>query len=164
MLVAAVSVAAALDFVDRILERLAADEFPLAVRVGMHEGPAVAVDGDYLGSSLNLVARLSHEARAGQVVATAVVAVQASDLGLDVAHIGDRNLRHIGEPVSLYAILVEALASPAALDPVCHMRLTDGSSAITLRWRNATIGFCSDDCAERFARDPNRYIGHVEDC
>ena len=164
VLVAAASVEAALDFVDRILERLAADEFPLAMRVGMHEGPAVAIDGDYLGSSLNLVSRLSHEARAGQVVASAAVAVQASELGLDVAHIGDRNLRHIGEPVSLYAIFVRALATPAPLDPVCHMRLTATTLVITMRWRDSTIGFCSGDCAERFTLEPNRYIDHVEDC
>ena len=164
VLVAAAAVGTALEFVDQILERLAADAFPLAVRVGVHEGPAVAVEGDYLGSSLNLVARLSHEARPGQVIATADVAVQASDLGLDVAHIGDRDLRHIGEPVSLYAILVPALSSSAPLDPVCHMRLTEGILAITLRWRDETIGFCSADCAERFGRDPDRFVGHVEDC
>ncbi len=163
-LIAAHDVPAAFVFLDRILERLADEHFPLAVRVGMHHGTAVVFEADYLGRSVNLASRISHEARPGQVIATRTVAEHALGRGLDVDSLGARQLRHIGEPVEIYSIGVDALASPSGLDPVCHMRLTDEHWAVTVRWHSATIGFCSNECAARFAENPDLFVGHLEDC
>jgi len=123
-LVAASDISHGFAFLDRILGRLANEDFPLAVRVGVHHGTAVNFDNDYVGSSINLASRLSHEARPGEVIGTQPVAEFATAHGLAATFRGTRQLRHIGDPVEIYAIAIEALSAPSELDPVCHMRLT----------------------------------------
>lgn len=163
-LVAASDIGNGFAFLDRILGRLANEDFPLAVRVGMHHGTALTFDDDYVGASINLASRLSHEARPGEVIGTQPIAEFATAHGLTASFRGTRQLRHIGEPVEIYAITIEALAAPSDLDPVCHMRLTGDGSAITVRWHDHTIGFCSHDCARRFTTDPALYAKHLDDC
>src|SRR5215217_4714069 len=52
----------------RITHELMRGHGTLAVRVGLHHGPAVERDGDYFGAAVNLAARVSAEASAGEVL------------------------------------------------------------------------------------------------
>jgi class 3 adenylate cyclase len=51
-----------------------------AVRVGLHHGPAVERDGDYFGATVNLAARVSAVATAGEVLVTGQTAGLVPDL------------------------------------------------------------------------------------
>jgi len=48
-----------------------------AVRVGMHHGPAIERGGDYIGSAVNIAARVSAAATGGGVLLTAQTAAAA---------------------------------------------------------------------------------------
>jgi class 3 adenylate cyclase len=83
------------------------------VRVGVHEGPCVAVTFnerlDYFGTTLNLAARIEHECQGGEVVASATVVEDREAAGrlqaLPVAvEPYEARLRGISEPVRLYRL------------------------------------------------------------
>ena len=50
------------------------------------------------------------------------------------------------------------------VDPVCGMTVQPDSAAAEIRHGGQTYYFCSADCAERFARDPDRYTARVGGC
>jgi class 3 adenylate cyclase len=83
------------------------------VKIGLHQGPCVAVTLndrlDYFGTTVNTAARIEHECRGGQIVASLAVcrSEAAADL-LKVAGAGLEEevvrLRGIAEPVPVYRI------------------------------------------------------------
>jgi len=83
------------------------------VRVGIHQGPCVAVTAndrlDYFGTTVNIASRVEHEARGGEVAATAEVC-EALDAQAVIAEAGLRpelvlaRLKGIEEPVRLYRL------------------------------------------------------------
>ncbi|HYI13912.1 MAG TPA: DUF5939 domain-containing protein [Thermomicrobiales bacterium] len=81
------------------------------LKVGLHAGPCYAVTLnnrlDYFGAAVNLAARAQHEARGGQIVATAAVYDSAPMLAHDAglyAEPFEVTLRGISTPVRLYRI------------------------------------------------------------
>jgi class 3 adenylate cyclase len=81
------------------------------LKIGVHAGPCYAVTLndrlDYFGAAVNLAARAQHQARGGQIVATAAVYEHAAELvraaGL-AAEPFEVHLRGIAAPVRLYRI------------------------------------------------------------
>jgi class 3 adenylate cyclase len=74
--------------------------FP-AVRVGVHTGPAVARDGDWYGTTVNVAARLCSAASGGEVLASATTCAAAGRvrrLELDEPRL--HWLKNLTEPVS----------------------------------------------------------------
>ncbi len=47
---------------------------PIRVRIGIHEGPAIARDGDYFGQSVAMAARVGAQAEGGEILVTQQVA------------------------------------------------------------------------------------------
>jgi class 3 adenylate cyclase len=81
------------------------------LKIGLHAGPCYAVTLndrlDYFGAAVNLAARAQHEARGGQIVATASVYESAPELVTHAGLIADPfevHLRGISAPVRLYRI------------------------------------------------------------
>lgn len=64
---------------------------PLRVRIGVHTGDAVHVEGDYLGQTVNTTARLTAAAAGGQILVSAPV----------IDAIGQPDGVHLGEAMSL---------------------------------------------------------------
>src|SRR5512144_2909400 len=58
----------------RIARRAPVGSQRLALRIGMHSGPAIHADGDVFGDSVNLAARMVGLAKAGQVILSASAA------------------------------------------------------------------------------------------
>jgi adenylate cyclase len=138
---------------------LVVNDTVLLPRAGAHRGPAVAVEGDYYGATVNLAARVAGEARGGQLLVTSTTAVAARDLGTTVTHVGSVNLRNVGESVDLFDVRVSEDIEETVIDPVCQMRVpTSGPSAIVLDWVGQRFYFCGLPCVARFAADPQRYI------
>jgi class 3 adenylate cyclase len=102
------------------------------VRVGVHEGPCVAVNLndrlDYFGTTLNMAARIEHESHGGEVVASAAVVEdsEAMDrlraLPVEVEPF-EAQLRGISECVRLYRIRPR-------WDAVTHLEPAPQSSAL----------------------------------
>jgi adenylate cyclase len=133
-----------------------------AVRVGLHHGTAVERDGDYFGAAVNLAARVSAAAAAGEVLVTGHTAALAPDLpGVLYQPHGRQQLRNVREPVELFAVLRRGEASLGELpiDPVCRMAVDPDHATGRLIFENDVFFFCSLECAGAFARAPERYLG-----
>jgi class 3 adenylate cyclase len=84
---------------------------PLRVGIGIHAGETVAGSEGYVGSAVNLAARVCAQARAGEVAVTDTVrSLTRTSLRVEFADRGRRRLKGIPEPVRLY------LVSPGAGD------------------------------------------------
>jgi adenylate cyclase len=130
------------------------------VRVGMHHGPAVRRDGDYFGAAVNLAARVSAAATAGEVLVTGATAALAPDLeGVVYESRGRVALRNVGEPVDLFAAVPAGAGDTdrLAVDPVCHMAVDPERAVGRLLHDGRVFHFCSLPCAGAFARHPERY-------
>jgi adenylate cyclase len=144
--------------------------FP-SVRVGLHTGAAVGLDGDWFGAAVNLAARVSGAAAGGEVLLTGASAAAAGvPRGGSLAQVhphdnvvlhprGRRELRNLAEPVELFEASCERSRSSEQLpiDPVCQMAVDPEHAAGTLVHVGIRHWFCSLDCAQQFAATPERY-------
>jgi len=80
------AVAAALEMHDALHARNKTLTVPVVLKVGVHEGPAIAINAggalDYFGTTVNLAARVQSESSGGDVVLTAPVLASARAAGL----------------------------------------------------------------------------------
>ena len=132
-----------------------------AVRVGLHHGAAVERDGDYFGATVNLAARVSAEATAGEVLLTGHTAELAPAIdGVLYEPRGRRELRNVREPVELLAAVRAANVGRNSLptDPVCRMAVDPEHAAGRLVHDGSTYFFCSLECAGAFAGSPERFV------
>ena len=131
-----------------------------AVRVGLHHGPAVERDGDYFGAAVNLAARVSADASAGEVLLTGQTAALAPELaGVRYEPRGRRVLRNVREPVELFAAVRagESDEGTLARDPVCRMAVDPDRAAGRLVYQDTAYFFCTLQCAGEFARHPEHF-------
>jgi adenylate cyclase len=132
-----------------------------AVRVGMHHGPAIEHNGDYIGAAVNLAARVSAAATGGEVLLTAETAALAPEIqGVAYESRGRQTLRNVREPVELVAAVRVGRASGKglAIDPVCRMAVDPDHAAGRLNYDDSTYYFCTLACAGAFAQHPERFI------
>ena len=127
--------------------------FPL-LRLGVHGGLVVELDGSYFGTPLNLTARLAMYATPGQILCTesAAVAAAAHLEGVGFRALGPVTLKNILAPVEIFEVM-SANRHEAAdqLDPVCQMRVDPLAAAAQLTHAGRTYHFCSPECARAFA-------------
>jgi adenylate cyclase len=144
----------------RLLEReLVVVDAVLLARAGAHHGRALAVDGDYYGSVVNLAARVAGQARGGQLLVTERIAVAARDVGAITTHVGQLELRNVSESVDVYDVRTGHGAETPMIDPVCRMRVpATGDAAIILDWAGRRLYFCGLPCLARFAAAPEVYL------
>jgi adenylate cyclase len=131
-----------------------------AVRVGMHHGPAIERDGDYIGATVNLAARVSAAASGGEVLLTAQTAALAPAIdGVLYESRGLQTLHNVRDPVELVVAVRQGHSSDRglAIDPVCRMAVDADHAAGRLSYNDTTYFFCTLTCAGEFARQPERF-------
>jgi class 3 adenylate cyclase len=131
-----------------------------SVRVGMHHGPAIERNGDYIGATINLAARISGAASGGEVLLTAETAALAPRIeGVLYESRGRQALRNIRDPVEMVAAVRHGHTSEQglAIDPVCQMAVDPEHAAGRLNHNDSTYFFCTLACAGEFARHPERF-------
>src|SRR5262245_37341168 len=80
-------------------------EQPIRVGVGIHAGETVESEGGYVGSPVNIAARICAQAGAGEVwVSETVRALTRTVLPCTFTSRGRRTLKGIAEPVELFAV------------------------------------------------------------
>jgi class 3 adenylate cyclase/YHS domain-containing protein len=148
------------------IERLVAREPQFAaVRSGVHYGPLLYREGDYVGTSVNVAARLVAEAERHQVLVTAAVRDEAGSLpDVEFVPLGRRRLRGFVDEVELFAAVESdaGIAVPRWIDPVCRMELTVDQVAARLSLGGKEHAFCSPECLRRFIAAPERYVPNAE--
>lgn len=95
----------------------AEDQFP-DVRLGAHSGDALYREGDYLGTTVNVAARVASEATRGQFLITGAVRCDLEE-GDAVTSVGARTLKGVSETVELFEVRSAHASRP--VDPVCGM-------------------------------------------
>jgi branched-chain amino acid transport system substrate-binding protein len=89
---------------------------PIRVGVGIHAGETVELEDGYVGSAVNIAARICSQAGAGEVVVSETVrALTRTVLPVGFKSRGRRDLKGIAEPIELFAV-VEAADGTAWAD------------------------------------------------
>jgi class 3 adenylate cyclase/YHS domain-containing protein len=138
----------------------AAHGFP-SVRVGMHHGPALERSGDYFGRTVNIAARVSALAGAGEVLVTSDVVDAAGHVeSVRFIERGRQLLKGIEEAVLIYLASRGGQETPTGLpvDPVCHMAVDPDRAAGMIVHEGSHYYFCSTHCVRRFAVEPGRFV------
>lgn len=152
----------ALHLAARIVEDLGARDRALGVRVGMHTGPAVRRGEDWFGAAVNVAARVADLAGGGEILMTEATreAAGAAVRSEQLRPRGQRELKHVRDPVDLYVLQPRADASrQLPIDPVCHMTIAPDGCEHRAVHRGIEYHFCSSACAEAFKQTPGRYTG-----
>ncbi|MCH8901866.1 MAG: YHS domain-containing protein [Chloroflexi bacterium] len=133
-------------------------QFP-ALRSGVHWGPVLYREGDYVGTTVNLAARLVSVAEPHTVLVTSAVRQATAGLaGLEFVRLGKRRLKGLATEEVLFEVRIEgAVGAEKVLDPVCRMEIGPGEVAARLSLEGEELAFCSDDCLRKFVADPKRY-------
>jgi adenylate cyclase len=130
-----------------------------SVRVGGNHGSAIARDGDYFGTTINVAARVSALAGGGELLVTGHTAALAPDLdGVVYESRGRRVLRNVPEPIEIFAVVrVDENADHMPVDPVCQMAVDPERAVGRLILDEKAHYFCSLSCTAAFAQHPERY-------
>ncbi|MFK5647283.1 ATP-binding protein [Ornithinimicrobium sp. LYQ121] len=80
---------------------------PVLVRMGLHTGEALLVDGHYVGMDVHRAARIANAGHGGQVLVSARSLELAG--GTPVKDLGEHRLKDLERPERLYQLLVEGV-------------------------------------------------------
>lgn len=148
----------ALQAMSRLIADVGAEQgFPV-LRAGLHHGPAIARGPDFFGATVNLAARITGEAHGSQLLATAIVAIAADELGMEAIDLGEFRLRNLIDAVRLFEIVLVPSEVPNATDPVCRMRVEHRYAVGRIRHAGDDYWFCSLKCVAAFAAAPGKYV------
>ena len=93
-------------------------EHPLRVGVGVHAGEAVETAEGYIGTAVNLAARVCSAARPGEVLVTSTVkSITQASIPVGFIARGRRRLKGIREPVEVFAVTRDLTARPPRAVP-----------------------------------------------
>jgi adenylate cyclase len=149
------AVSAALELEQRAVSE---PQFP-AIRVGLHYGPVLYREGDYIGSNVNIASRLADLADRHQILVSAEVRDRARELeGVEWTRIGKQRLKGLAAEVELFEPRAAATETiEKVTDPVCGMEMGKGEVAAHLTRNGVEHSFCSDACLRQFVRAPEKY-------
>ncbi len=149
----------AVSFALELEQRAVAEpQFP-AIRVGLHYGPVLYREGDYIGSNVNIASRLADIADRHQILVSAEVRDRARELeGVVWTRIGKQRLKGLAAEVELFEPRPATSETiEKVTDPVCGMELGKGEVAAHLTRNGVDHSFCSDACLRQFVRAPEKY-------
>jgi adenylate cyclase len=132
--------------------------FP-AVRSSAHWGEVLYREGDYVGATVNVAARLGARAAAHEVLVTSTLATEVGELpGATIEPLGTRRLKGVHEDLDL-CLYRRGAASQVdrVVDPVCGMEMPSEHAAARLEIEGEIRAFCSGECLQRFVAAPERY-------
>jgi adenylate cyclase len=158
VLVTSPTPASAIALVERMLTAAARLDGMPSLRAGMHHGPAVVRDDDVFGAAVNLAARVSAEAYAGEVLGTEPIAAAARDEGIAVADLGAVVLKNVRGAIPLYSLAILLGATESVVDPVCRTHVDRRGAMGRLCYKGAEYWFCSLACAAAFASNPAWHV------
>ena len=138
---------------------MAEPQFP-AIRGGIQWGEVLYREGDYLGSNVNLAARLADAAQRHEVVVTAAVKNEAAGVpGIEFLPLGRRTLKGIVEEIDLFSVAAQNIdeQQDRPVDPVCGIELRPGTAVAQLVLDGEERFFCCATCLQLFVEAPERY-------
>lgn len=162
VLVASPTAASGVALIERLFDEVASDPRMPSLRAGLHHGIAVVRGNDVFGAAVNLAARVSAEAYAGEVLGTKPIEEAARESGIAVAELGPVPLKNVRDLVPLYSLALVLGDTDTPIDPVCQVPIDRRSAAGSLRFQNRVFWFCSLTCAAAFASNPGWHAGQAK--
>src|SRR6187551_637813 len=87
-------------------ENEANPEVPIRIGVGIHSGEAVATDETFVGTAVNVAARVCAVARPGEVLVTSTVrGIVHGSVAATFHSLGRKKLKGLAEPIELFAVV-----------------------------------------------------------
>ncbi len=126
------AIRSALALMERFVDHEAAREYGSTLRIGVNVGEVISSpDGDIYGDGVNLASRLQNQASPGQVIASEAVHAQIRQRPVfRTEPLGQRAVKGISGPVTLYAVTLQEAGSALAVPPPAA---TQASSAAVPR-------------------------------
>jgi class 3 adenylate cyclase/YHS domain-containing protein/DNA-binding transcriptional MerR regulator len=134
--------------------------FP-AVSIGAHHGTLLYREGDYIGTTVNIAARVTSAANHQFLITDALRDNARIGDDAEVVHRGQHALKGISGEVDLYEVSRRAPRPDRVFDPVCHMALDPETVPVTIHSQGREVPFCSTACAGKFEADPGQYEDSV---
>src|SRR2546428_2051744 len=104
---------------DAAAQTEAQPEIPIHVGIGVHAGEPVAQDGDFIGSAVNVAARIGSAAGSGQLLISDVVrGLVRTGAAFPVRDRGSVSLKVLSEPIHLYEVVWSGDAEADMAAPV----------------------------------------------
>ncbi len=163
VLVSFASLECGIEFFRRLIELARKEPNFLEFRAGLHCGKAVERNKDLFGADVNLTARITAQARSGEILCSKPVAEEVRSLGFDTAQLGSFALHNIRQPVEIFALNIDPTNSSRFIDPVCHMKVDPAQAAGMVRVGGNEYWFCSLECATRFTLHPQEFMTSRDD-
>jgi adenylate cyclase len=137
--------------------------FP-SLHVGAHYGTVLYREGDYVGGTINLAARVAAAGEAGQFLITEELRGTAGDLAdADYAPLPPRRLKGIPNPIRLVEVRRRSPErSDREADPVCGLLLHPDDVSIRATWHGTSYAFCCEMCEQAFAKNPARFVANQD--
>jgi len=147
---------------DRFVD--AEPQFP-ALHIGAHHGTVLYREGDYVGGTVNLAARVAAAGDAGQFLITEELRGTAGDLAdADFVALPPRRLKGIPDPMRLVEVRRRSPErSNREADPVCGLLLLPNDVATQTTWHGITYSFCCEMCEQAFHENPARFVAADQD-
>ncbi len=141
---------------DRFVE--AEPQFP-ALHIGAHSGTVLYREGDYVGGTINLAARVASAGAVGQFLITEDLRDAAGPHPeADFTALPPHRLKGIHDPICLVEVRRRIRSrSNRTTDPVCGMLLHPADVAAQISWAGKTFAFCSETCKQAFADRPKQF-------
>jgi adenylate cyclase len=83
-----------------------ADEFPLAVRMGMHVGDVIERGVDFIGRAVNIAARVADLAGPGELLVTEQFVCALDDGSQAFRPVGPTRVKGVGSPIWLHRLAI----------------------------------------------------------
>jgi class 3 adenylate cyclase/YHS domain-containing protein len=134
-------------------------QFP-ALHIGAHHGTVLYREGDYIGATVNLAARVATAGAAGQFLITDELRSAAADLAsAALVALPPRRLKGLPDPIRLVEVRRhDPHRADRETDPVCGQLLHPEEVATRADWQGVTYAFCCEICQQAFTENPARFI------
>ena len=149
------AVLAAASIQETVTRKFTQDNPKIRLRIGLHCGKVVVVEGDVFGSTVNIAARLVKLANPGQILTTgATISAVSTDLGSRTRLIGRFPITGNGEMTRVYEVLLsEAQRDPELTVPSEDNLILELPYLLRLRHREKEIRFYEEGRTVLMGRD-----------
>ena len=134
-------------------------QFP-ALHIGAHYGTVLYREGDYIGATVNLAARVAAAGAAGQFLITEDLRDAVGGLAdADFVALPPRRLKGLPDPICLAEVRHRRREGvDRQTDPVCGLLLRRDEVAVRTTWRGTRYAFCCEICRDAFIENPTRFM------
>jgi len=135
--------------------QLISGKLPLHIHIGMHYGPAIRDEGDIFGDAVNIAARLTKIAKAGQIITSQQTAdTLPAALRADMRKLGNATLKGKREEIDICEIIWQEVGD-LTLMPGTAFKTAPYAGCLVLRHGGTSLVIDGKKSAAVFGRDKN---------